>query len=184
MEVLVPVYPFESTVPPNTIIISSNAPSSHKKDATRISGISIEGPMMKRSIAINEESVLSRNDVAASFGARLLSLLFESPENVATVLSEESKEGGDEDGKKNEEKVEVVDIFTKKKEKPCPKKKKNRKQKGDIMFDGILQYLRLSSSPFRLDLIRMLTSTIRHVAIQFRLFNRKLSLSLEKRKIL
>jgi hypothetical protein len=158
-----------------------------------IRGISIEGPLSLSSYrgSIQHEAMIFQGStVAAAFGARLLTLLFERPEQVAAVLSK--KDGlteNDDDGSNTASLVEKavqrmdnnIDASSHKQppHKPQPHRtpRKQRKQsrrtqqpqpvvsKGSVLFEGILQYLRLSTSPFRLELVRMLTSTIRHVSL-------------------
>jgi hypothetical protein len=158
-----------------------------------IRGISIEGPLsMSSHRGPNHEAMIFQGStVAAAFGARLLTLLFERPEQVAAVLSK--KDGlteNDDDGSNTASLVEKavqrmdnnnIDASSHKQppHKPQPHRtpRKQRKQprrtqqpqpvvsKGSVLFEGILQYLRLSTSPFRLELVRMLTSTIRHVSL-------------------
>jgi hypothetical protein len=157
-----------------------------------IRGISIEGPLSLSSHRgpNHEAMIFQGSTVAAAFGARLLTLLFERPEQVAAVLSK--KDGlteNDDDGSNTASLVEKavqrmdnnIDASSHKQppHKPQPHRtpRKQRKQprrtqqpqpvvsKGSVLFEGILQYLRLSTSPFRLELVRMLTSTIRHVSL-------------------
>ena len=165
-----------------------------------LSGISIEGPLSlssHRGSIQHEAMIFQGSTVAAAFGARLLTLLFERPEQVAAVLSKKDEKGWEEEEKEEKKKgtqktsslVEKavqrmdnnIDASSHKQppHKPQPHRtpRKQRKQprrtqppqpavsKGSVLFEGILQYLRLSTSPFRLELIRMLTSTIRHVSV-------------------
>ena len=208
-------------LPPLHLRITSAPPSSHKRDATRLTGLSIEGPIREVTTDCHESVVLDGNSSSATFGARLLSLLFENPEKIARALcsegmekrrregegersengegeerKEERKEEGKEEGKEGKEgappapptpAASPLSFPTERKKKKSRKDRKKRNSRGSsgsskekeereekqssadaatrgtALFDGILQYVRLSTSPFRLDLLRMLTSTLRHV---------------------
>ena len=149
-----------------------------------LSGISIEGPLSlssHRGSIQHEAMIFQGSTVAAAFGARLLTLLFERPEQVAAVLSKKDEKGWEEEEKEEKKKgtQKTSSLVEKAPHKPQPHRtpRKQRKQprrtqppqpavsKGSVLFEGILQYLRLSTSPFRLELVRMLTSTIRHVSV-------------------